>query len=80
MTQSSNHVAKIPITRRGGEIVAWAMVDKEDAALVQRFKWHLHPKGYVVAGVNDYDLTGRYGQVTTSMHRLIMGCKESTFA
>jgi hypothetical protein len=50
-------------------------VDKEDAMLVQRFKWHLHPKGYVITGINNHALTGRHGQVTTAMHRLVMDCK-----
>jgi hypothetical protein len=53
-------VTEVPIYK-GGEVVACALVDDGDLALVEVSRWTLHPKGYA---------TGGRGAL---MHRLIMG-------
>ena len=65
---------KVDIYDRSG-IIGTALVSDQDYALVGQFKWYLTPKGYLVTGITNGELTGQPGQRTVSMHRLIMGCK-----
>lgn len=67
---------QIEILSRDGPTGEYALVSNEDFELVSRFKWYKHgKKGYAIAGISDFSLTGRHSQATMAMHRLIMGCK-----
>lgn len=53
----------IPIYQRG-QIVAHAQIDDQDYELVTAYRWHMHPRGYAIAGS---------GNSKVLMHRLILG-------
>lgn len=59
---------EIPLRSRAG-VVGYALVDDEDAELVQRHRWYKVPAGYVVTRVPHQG--GRYR--TLYLHRLILG-------
>jgi len=52
----------IPVYQNG-QIVAQAKVDDEDYARVSAYRWHMHPRGYAIAGS---------GNNKVLMHRLIL--------
>jgi hypothetical protein len=59
---------RIPLRRRDGSIVAWALVSAEDYEWLSRWWWRLQSNGYAVRGESH---AGKYR--TIYMHRVILG-------
>lgn len=55
----------IPVYQNG-QVVAEALVDEDDYDRVAARRWHMHPRGYAIAGS---------GNNKVLMHRLILGLK-----
>lgn len=60
---------QVTVTRLDGEIVA-GLYDLADAALVQRYTWHVGPRGYL-SSTTGTRLKGP--RISTVMHRLVLG-------
>jgi hypothetical protein len=61
-------MARIPLRDRSGKVVAYTLVDPQDAALVRAAPWQLHSEGYAFRTVG---MNGR--RQTVFLHRAIVG-------
>ena len=65
--------ARIPLQRRDGTIVAYTIVDVEQAAYLSQWRWRLHSGGYAYRAVGSSS-TGNRRLIL--MHRVILGLSE----
>lgn len=61
--------AQIPLRARDGSVRAYAVIDADDEALVNQWRWHLHSGGYAVRNVN----LGADQYIKICLHRLLLG-------
>lgn len=68
-TPGSASFFRVPLRKRGGDVVAYATVDVSDKAVVEPFPWFVNSQGYAVRNVTVE--SGK--QRTLPMHRAILG-------
>jgi hypothetical protein len=57
-------MARVPILNKRGDVIAWSLVDEDDVAYLNQWRWYLMPAGYAW---RSYDRRPLY------MHRQLLG-------